>query len=291
MQTDTCTYRPVLYIYIYRYTFYDFSFVLFRCIRGKGGFNNNPDTQQFRASLRKLLMKNDVRCSTNANCLAMDGSKCTSILNVKCSCRSAPLVESTADDDELQDEDALLFHQMQTTSLSQLQEAILGYVAGYVVRKLRTKLECLDCIAALYTNELDPADFPHLGLICSKQRGGLLVPSQTVIKLIELCEKAFRQIVTGGNNLRITNEKHLLQKLLRITSQTDIDFHVLDHHDLETAKEDFNLHSTQLKKAVCTSYLRMRLLTHGQKYYTDVVQRKNVGKRQKLTKSIIFSSL
>ncbi len=34
--------------------------LLFRCLRGKNGFNTNPDTLQFRSSLRQLLLKNSI---------------------------------------------------------------------------------------------------------------------------------------------------------------------------------------------------------------------------------------
>ncbi len=277
---------------IFLYSCISLYLCIHRCIRGKGGFNNNPDTAQLRASLRKLLMKNDVTCSINANCLALEASNCSSIIDIKASQRSAPLVDACpAEADDLSDDELLLFLQMQATSLTELQKAVVGYMAGHLIRKLRKRLECATCVMALYNSKLDQTDFPHLRLIHSKQRGGLLLPAKTVVLLVQVCEKLFRFYVSGWNSNGISAEKNLLAKLMCMASQTDIEFDSLDQHDRGAAKEDFNLHSTQLKKAICAEYLRIRLLTYGQKYFTDVIQRNNVGKRQKLTKSILFKSL
>jgi hypothetical protein len=169
---------------------------------------------------------------------------------------------------------------MQSNHLTDLQKSIIGYIAGFVVRKLKEKLVCYECLMALQTNDLDIAVFPHLRLIQSKQRGGLVLPSTPVVQLIELCEKTFRQIVCQEEK-QISSQKGIKKMMLRVVSQTDVEFPTLDAHDLETNKPELDLHSTQLKKAVCETYLRVRLLTYGQKYFTDVIQRQNIGKRQK----------
>ena len=65
----------------------------------------------------------------------------------------------------------------------------------------------------------------------------------------------------------------------------------LNQHDTETANEIEDLHSTQLKKAFCKRYLEVRLLSHGQKYYKEVIQRANIGRRQHLTKTMMFQNL
>lgn len=46
---------------------------LFSVIRSKGGFNNNPDCVQFKAAFNRILMRNEIRASLNANCL-IDGT-------------------------------------------------------------------------------------------------------------------------------------------------------------------------------------------------------------------------
>lgn len=40
----------------------------FGCIRGRGGFNNNPTAAQFMASYRRLLIQTEVKSSNSGNC-------------------------------------------------------------------------------------------------------------------------------------------------------------------------------------------------------------------------------
>ncbi len=272
--------------------------LLFRCIRGKGGFNNNPDTLQFRSSLRQLLLKNSIKCSKNANCLEQEVGECSSIFHFQWdSRRTEPLLTmATVDSGHSEDDEALqLSWQMQHFALSDLQKAIVGYVAGYIVRKLRQKLSCTECAAALSESINLSADQPHMQLILQKQRGGLITPSRAVWRLIEQCEKAFRVLVSGtaSSAMEITGRKNI--GLLLFSTVTRLqgmaDFADLARHDLQTCTDNEELHSTQLKKKVCQHYITLRLLTYGQKYYTDKIQLSKVGKRQKLTKAILFENL
>lgn len=45
--------------------------MLFSKIRSKGGFNNNPDVNQFVSALKALLVKTEITPSVNANCLEL----------------------------------------------------------------------------------------------------------------------------------------------------------------------------------------------------------------------------
>lgn len=67
------TEHPAHYPFILAYRFnQDHIETLFSKIRAKGGFNNNPNTLQFKYALRALLMKNDISPGSNANCLELD---------------------------------------------------------------------------------------------------------------------------------------------------------------------------------------------------------------------------
>lgn len=46
----------------------------FSKIRQRGGWNNNPDAQQFASALKSLLVKNEITPSSSANCLELDPS-------------------------------------------------------------------------------------------------------------------------------------------------------------------------------------------------------------------------
>ncbi len=270
--------------------------LLFRCIRQKGGHNNNPDTLQFRASLRKLLMKNGIRASPHANCLALEVSSWMT-LGLRGTGQQVVPIEfknsgndstTDGDNDDDDDDDLLLFCQIDSANLTELQKAIIGYMAGYIVRKIKRSLSCSKCLQALYSSDGDQADFPHLSLIHHKQRGGLIFPSKTVVQLIELCEKTFHHMVQGSRELNISVKDNVLRTLLHIVSKTNIEFDTLDRHDRETARVEMNLHSTQLKMTVCKQYLITRILTHGQKFYTEKIQGKKVGNNKDCQKLFCF---
>jgi hypothetical protein len=63
----------------------DFIETFFSFIRGRGGFNNNPNAQQFESAYNKLLITNDGSTSYNSNCCIED----VSILSVSSS-RNVP---------------------------------------------------------------------------------------------------------------------------------------------------------------------------------------------------------
>lgn len=56
------------YRYVLAYKFsQDHLEVLFSKIRSRHGHNNNPNGLQFQAAMRQLLLRNDIKHSTNAN--------------------------------------------------------------------------------------------------------------------------------------------------------------------------------------------------------------------------------
>lgn len=61
-------------LYTYRLS-QDHLETFFGAIRAKGGSNNNPNTGQFKASYKRMLLKNDVTCSSKANCTNVSETK------------------------------------------------------------------------------------------------------------------------------------------------------------------------------------------------------------------------
>lgn len=45
---------------------------LFSKIRSRGGFNNNPDSRNFKAALRAILIKNDISANPNGNSVEVE---------------------------------------------------------------------------------------------------------------------------------------------------------------------------------------------------------------------------
>jgi hypothetical protein len=61
------TNNPFKYVLTYKYS-QDHVELFFSCIRAQGGWNNNPNTLQLKYSLWKMLLRNAVTASKNANC-------------------------------------------------------------------------------------------------------------------------------------------------------------------------------------------------------------------------------
>ena len=71
----------------------DHNELLFACIRGKGGFNNNPNTLQLKYALRNILMKNSITASQKANVMSFENESTGSLFSLKWSKHRSPIVE------------------------------------------------------------------------------------------------------------------------------------------------------------------------------------------------------
>ena len=245
-----------------------------------------------------MLVKNTIKASSNANCLEFEAGMCSSVFDLKNKKTSAPLVESDQGDGD--EDDSLiseLCEQLNNYELSDFQSAVLGYMGGFVACKLRKKINYETCLTALtdhsqFQHTYAGVQNPSYQLISLKNGGGLKPPSKTVVKLVEVCERAFRILIAGEGHKslpRAAQMKKLTKSVFRFNQ--DIQFPGLDKHDLENVCENSELHSTQLKKKVCESFLKTRLLCYGQSYYTEVIQAGKFGKRQHLNKTVLFESL
>ena len=57
--------------------------LLFNCVRGKLGFNNNPDVREFQFALSKILLRAAFSPSRHSNCLLLDEDRSSPILSLK----------------------------------------------------------------------------------------------------------------------------------------------------------------------------------------------------------------
>ena len=118
----------------------------------------------------------------------------------------------------------------------------------------------------------------------------MVYPSEEVVRILGIAERVFRQFVSGTApaNMEINVSKTLHLKLLTKTvyEVTLIDvFAGLFQHDLSTATNLDDLHSTQLIKVIVSKYLSMRLSRYGQEY---TIEKKEIGKRHKTNRLLIF---
>lgn len=262
--------------------------MLFSKIRQRGGWNNNPSAVQFRASYKQLLVKNDIKASKNANIqsqVVSESLPCFSVLpEVSETLFRNVLLERLFDinsefEEEEDDDDSS--YNMINSSLSEYSSNIVFYIAGYVVKKLATKIKCAECAHSLFENEtLTNQEYGKF--LFQKDKGGLTKPSEDVMKICLLAEKCVRaepQIFQGNAKLKI------VIRVLKHTIGTPV-FNSILPHTIENSSFPEN-HISSLIKAICNVYLNIRF-HHLSKCKNSKLQRRNV--RQKLTKLILFKN-
>ena len=158
----------------------DYIELIFGCIRAHNGCNNNPTCSQFKAAFKKISIRAELRPSSTGNCISLED---VSILHVSSSTKQKQ--------DDLSDQlevdqlcDVLsyiaLIEKSETITLSPFAECIVTYIAGFVVFSFYKKLDCDSCLDMLEGDETEESL-----LITIKTRGGLIYPSEDVVKLCE----------------------------------------------------------------------------------------------------------
>ena len=78
--------------------------------------------------------------------------------------------------------------------LSTFKEAVVEYTAGYVVKSTEKAIACTECKLALHAQEERNVKSSVPSLVRCKDRGGLVKPSQCVIKTCTETEKCFQRM-------------------------------------------------------------------------------------------------
>lgn len=261
----------LLYFPFYK-TSQDHLELLFGNIRSHGGANNNPTARQFKAAYKKLLVHIELKDYGNGNCTALEQ---LSILN----CASAvdrinlttQTVEKACSESVIDnnDDDYISNYYEHCTDFS-LQ--VISHIAGNVVHNLTKKIKCDICIGALLANTTNSSH----RFIIAKDKGGLLYPSNDVIKICKTAESFVRcytdKLKNINKNIIVTK---ILSKFVGTSIFNDIVFHSFNEYPTSN-------HSTDLIKAVIEKYLNIRL------HFILKNSLSKETKRQLLNKYILF---
>ena len=261
--------------------------LFFGCVRGRNGYNNNPTALQFKYTYRALLINNKLQPGSKGN-ITMQGN-------------TAPLLVTTSNDnddrrpqeEEVEEEQQLHRfldlipeiqpdeYAQQDITLSEYTKGVITYMAGHVVRQISPKLTCTHCRLALLSL---PGETPFNSLTCTKNNGGLVFPSTSVCKVLQLCELLIKCKLERSNNrpLRGVN----LVKQLQCDVLRHIVFHGLelfqDHSDhFRESTECY----TNLIKMIVRKYGNIRYF-HEAKKYTSKVTGQII--RQHCNKVVLF---
>ena len=194
---------PMKYLLMYKFS-QDHLELFIGAIRSAGGFNNNPNAQQFTAAYKRLLMSSSIKGS-QGNCIKQDATEVLHLVddsyndknNVSLS--NAALIRKYDQQERIPIQSEHDYHDSPNFAiLSEYKEAAVSYIAGNVARMAEKRLLCMDCCAALGSKH-NTANSRFLAL---KNRGGLFKPTQSVIAVCKETEKSFsRMLVSTGGNL------------------------------------------------------------------------------------------
>ena len=90
---------PFKYLLTYKFS-QDHRELLFSCVRAKGGWNKNLNCLQLKYALRKMLLRNAITASKNANCLRFETTSTSIIPFFHSKKHRAPLTEAAVEDKE-----------------------------------------------------------------------------------------------------------------------------------------------------------------------------------------------
>ncbi|KAJ8246096.1 hypothetical protein GJAV_G00263610 [Gymnothorax javanicus] len=165
--------------------------LFFSLVRACGGFNNNPTARQFTAAYKRLLAKLQVKTGTG-NCIIRDS---TTILEATpASANSLRRFDLKPVEHAEQDHDYHLCPNV--NAVSEFKDAAINYIAGFVVKKIKEKHNCMPCTEAL-TSETNVHSFILLktrGAITSDPRNQVIKVSRKLDDTDAVCREGVKNI-------------------------------------------------------------------------------------------------
>jgi len=258
--------------------------MFFSAVRARGGFSNNPTAAQFEAAYKRLIIHTEIMtCSEGANCMNIDLTPILSIGSTKKKQKPSSFIdiicyengENDVDDnfDDIKNDLKNVLNNFDVDKIDMCVTDIVEYIAGFVVKKLKTKINCNECVKALLS------DSSNNFLLNIKNQGRLIKPSTDVVKLCKLSETIFK-----SHQNEIKCKKDIISYLtIKASSKIQIStlFSSLSVHILDQSPLDNHL--LQIVTFIFKTYFTLRLHHHN-KTLSQPTERI----RSHLTKTIHF---
>ena len=162
--------------------------------------------------------------------------------------------------------------------ISDYQEEVISYIAGYVVRAIGKKITCQRCLAALSGDN-------NSRLVARMDRGGLIYASADVIvvcRCVELCVQRLMKTLNGNLPPAAGITSAINTEVLSASLQKEV-FNNLNEHMFDTSVVDNHLFI--LIKLITTNYINV-LMHHLAKQHNDNLTGERI--RKNYTKIILF---
>lgn len=224
----------------------------FSTVRNRGGFNNNPTAREFIAAFKRLLVHADVDISKYANNKIIDETEMLHIFPTTLIITEGNINNLMYDCTEIQEQEFIedkndhdyLFHNI--WSCSDYIHDVIGYIAGFIVKKVNRFIKCEICLSSL------TCDKTLSYLQRRKCRGGLISASENVVTTCLIAEKIFRT----HNNLFGT--KNIIFKLI-VKAMSAIPSNIFDNNAHLFEQSPLADHRSQLLRLILKKYFMLRL--------------------------------
>ena len=249
--------NPVLkYLLTYKMS-QDHLELFFSAVRASGGWNNNPTCRQFTTAYKQLLMRHNIE-GGRGNCSPQDDTEILNGVNDQCEMNNSQLATDVAIarryDLELREpvaNDHDYCDVPNSIVLSDYKEAVISYVAGFVVKMVEKKIHCMKCLVALKTTK---ENIPDL-FVAWKTNGGLKLPSLGLIKICEV-HNANVKFYWRCFAPQCWNFKWIAMKVLPVCVDSGV-FSSLDQHMFDSMA--VNNHVFTSIKCCSESYVTIRM--------------------------------
>lgn len=209
----------------------------FSCIRSMNGCNNNPNTEQFAAAYRKLLLHNEIKSSADANCRQSD----VNILTV--SSRRPKLTENNGTEyygtENAVDDEINLLNYEETLTLDYVEDSLqnhaITYIASSIEKKVVKIIKCQECIQVIEENDKSCDSFVERKSteIIIKQ------PCDSTVKICKISDKIL-SLYKYRNNIKYAV---VINEILKNVKFDDLyeksDFHIIHSDYMENHKYYF----------------------------------------------------
>lgn len=284
---------PLRYISLYRLS-QDHIEILLGIIRKHGGYNNNPNVIQFKGIYKKILNHLELRSGFNGNCIPLESVpilNCSSaVSNINWSSEKLASIEHDEPDSsavfenaemissKVSRENVDIFAGMLSNSDEHFKQ-IVGYIAGWIARKLISVLKCEPCINSLFTSK----KMWFHQLIYIKDMGGLCYSSESMFIVCLKSENILKAHIKSNGFYFTKNEEIdvVKNRILKLFINSNV-FSELNDHSM-TQPPTFN-HRMLLIKAIIEKYVNVRL--HSEHKNNPDLNKKS--KRQKRNKLNLF---
>uniref|UniRef100_A0A8C4N4D4 THAP-type domain-containing protein n=1 Tax=Eptatretus burgeri TaxID=7764 RepID=A0A8C4N4D4_EPTBU len=243
--------------------------LLFSAVRCKGGFDNNPTTQQFKAAYKRLFIRHNIKPGTG-ECIVHDNTQILNVLEEAANVDRNPAGFSSISTARkcdviggapLQDD-----HEYKGVpnfmEVSLHKQDAINYITGFVVRILKKHLDCWKCTEAL--TDTHGKGHPFFAL---KNRGGLEKPSPSLVTVCVETEKCLQLLLksSGGKLQQGTGiQSTVSSAVLQNTADKKL-FANLESHMFDTSVEENHLHILIKLASRCFTEIRLHHLGKGLK--------------------------